>query len=759
MWKKKLKYKKKQFALIGLMLFMISLVLSTCLNFYVELMEYADFRFSNEFCPDAYVYSLGDTSYDSNFLDEAVKDNIQSISRLEGKNILVPLKHGNTTISSVTSMLCCIEDEFRKYIHPIKGECTIKDEPDDGEVWIVSTLANSYGVDVGDDIDVMYEEPVTLKVTGIYASTYAPSERLTIMASIVNQNTLNRFENEEDGAVIAVNLKNTSQESINQLAMNNPNALMTMDREMMKTYVTKIQGVVGIISAFASFVVFLASLYIIRFILKIDVQKELVSIGTYKTLGFTNKSIRDIYSRGYLFTGTISIIAGAIISAILTYILCNSATSVLGMFSLSYRTLIALIIICVVLVLILWIGLNITLRALNKITPVEILTLGKSGETEKIGRSVIKSASTPFKVTVNNLFKHKKSTLLSFVILTLSFYLMLFFGSSYYTCSNMYPNANKWVATPKFDVIVTGNVTENISKYARQNGDVKSAICGNCFNYPPINLSAYEGNSRNIDFYVFEYTSSDITGVQIGKGSFPSNKNEIAVSDLILKQTGIKIGDQVNLEKDGKTIKYIVCGSFASMESLTIYMTVDGMKLLNPNYKVGMCMIRLNDLNKFDELKNDLESNFSGITVSKDFSALKSAINAIEKMLTSIMIVLLIIFALFAIVSIINLQVLSISNKKKQYGIMKSMGFDNKYIMRQNMYEIFIEMIIGLILGLIMHKLFSAKLFKILIIDAMSDSKLFNFAFIGFVVLVVCAVVYFVTKNICKVTPLYLMED
>jgi putative ABC transport system permease protein len=760
MWRKKINHKKKQFTLVGIMFGIIAMVLCACTIFLIELNVYADFRFSETYCPDAYVYSLHNISMESNFPKEEVAENIREVAVLDGKSISVPLYFHGENISSITSMFCSLDDEaFLKYITPLEGDVSQKKEPGDGEVWIVSTLASSYNIQIGDTIFVMYDEPVSLRVSGIYSSTYAPSERLTIMVNIVNEATLQHFEYDMDGCVIAVNLKDASEEKVNQLAMGNPSALITMSRAGLKRYITQIGGVVGMVSAAAALIVFIASLLIIRFIINIDIKKEFNSIGIYQSLGYTNKDIISIYTKGYLFVGGISIAIGILLSTVIAYYLCNETTKILGIFGLSKATIFVCIVCFVLLMLILWRGVHSALKKIQNITPVDVLCAGQSSGEFKIGKSVIKQAKSPFETAVNDIFRHKKTSTLTLIILSTTFFLLLFFSASYYSCSRIYEDANIWVACPKFNAIVTGSVSEEISEYVRNRNDAKSAICGNCFYYPAVTLPQYTGNSRNVDFYVFEDTAQDITGVTIKKGKNPELKNEVAISEILLKQLGLEIGDNLIVERGETKVWYEICGSFASMESLTIYMTMDALRQIQPEYVPGMCYIMLKEGTDYVQFKKDLEQKFTGISVDCEWSALRYAMKAIEGMLTNVMMVLLIVFMVFAIVGVINILALTINNKKRQYGIMKALGFKESYIVKQNLWYAMIMNIVSLIIALILHGCLSKSIFAMIVINALSNSLRMNISLLGMIILIILWIIYGISKIASKTTPLSLMEE
>ena len=151
----------------------------------------------------------------------------------------------------------------------------------------------------------------------------------------------------------------------------------------------------------------------------------------------------------------------------------------------------------------------------------------------------------------------------------------------------------------------------------------------------------------------------------------------------------MKIGSYLKIGIGNGTEKeFLITGTFLSMEGKVIMMNVDAMKSIDSKYEPDNCFITLNDKNDFGEFKNDIVSKYNDVDVNEEWTALKSAVTSIESMLSNIMKIMLIIFIIFAVMSIINILSLTISGKRKEYGILKSLGFSTRYIISQNLCHI-----------------------------------------------------------------------
>lgn len=758
MWLKKLKQKKKQFFFVGIMLVAIAVVFCTCICFTLELRTYANNRFSEEYCPDAYVYSKGDLDQTDNF--SSVSSNIESVSSIKGKYISGSMKHNSTSISSIINMVCTLNDDnFKKYIQIVDGDMSAS-MPGDEEIWIPKTLASSYNIKIGDALTVNYDIPIKLKVTGIYTSTFAPSERLTIIANIVNNKTLEKFVSEPDAGIFALNLYNKSEDKITELSTGNPYSLQTFSRAKVSNYITGISGVVGGVSAVAALFVFFAALFIIRFIINNDLQKEFRSIGIYKSLGYSSKTIIRIYIKAYILIAGIAITMGSLMALLLAYNLGQSTTEVLGGFKLTKTSAMVCIGSIILLIMLLWSGAMLSLRKIKKITPVQALSAVQDFGKEKFTHSVIKNAKTPLAMEINSIFKYKKSSIVTVLVLTISMYLILFFTSSYYTCSNIYKDANKWIASPKFNSIITGNITNDVVKSVKNSDYAQSEMCGNIFYYPPATLPQYSGNPRNIEFIVLDNLNEDVTGIKMKVGFSPIHKDEIAVSKGLLSELNMQIGDYLKIGITNKQEKeFLISGTFDSMEEQSIMMSVDEMKGLDQSYQPGYCFVTLKNSNDFKDFEKYIEENHTDIDVTQEFVALKSAMVAIENMLTSIMKVMLIVFIVFAVVSIVNVLALTISGKKRRYGILRSLGFTSRYMIAQNLCYIFILLGVSTVVAIILHLILSKSIFALVVIDVMTDSIALSTILVSATALLIIGVTVLLSLPIRKITPVDLMED
>lgn len=302
------------------------------------------------------------------------------------------------------------------------------------------------------------------------------------------------------------------------------------------------------------------------------------------------------------------------------------------------------------------------------------------------------------------------------------------------------------------------------------------------------------------------------------EGRFPEHDNEIMLTNMYAKISGFKTGDSVTLEYLNVKRKYIISGLVTSSTNggLNLYITDDGIKRIIPTYKPDTIEIYLNDGVDPDEFRYTLTDKYgrsiadvaqdsglggtyeeriraeaekkiavlmatcgvnhveyaiqSGDTVIKgnsDGFVIKSVMNIrniLETQLGGISIALTILTTVFMILSAFVVMIIlfilmesCIRKQRREFGIMKGMGYTSRELMLQLAFRIMPAALFSVITG----SLISAAAVKLLtgyigrinvhLIGIVSlDAVLLLFCF-------VCA--YFGARKIKKISVCELMAE
>lgn len=112
-----------------------------------------------------------------------------------------------------------------------------------------------------------------------------------------------------------------------------------------------------------------------------------------------------------------------------------------------------------------------------------------------------------------------------------------------------------------------------------------------------------------------------------------------------------------------------------------------------------------------------------------------------------------------SIIIVVIILMIENTNKRRQFGIMKAMGFRASYMISRNLFMYGIYGLIGVIIALSIHISFSNKLLTLVLINAFEDSYLYLAEFIIGFLLLLLITVYIMGIKIKSIKPVELMEN
>ena len=201
----------------------------------------------------------------------------------------------------------------------------------------------------------------------------------------------------------------------------------------------------------------------------------------------------------------------------------------------------------------------------------------------------------------------------------------------------------------------------------------------------------------------------------IYEGRFPKYDNEIAIGAKYAKEKGLKVGNEIEITANGKTEKYLISG----LTQITNYLGRDALMVREGYERLGILTnvsyyINLAEGVDIDSFNAEIKEKFSGnvnTTVNID-STIDSTAKVYVSLITIIVIAILVLSAIIIAFVLYLLVRTMLNNKKRDYGILKSLGFTTGQLIMQTalsfMPAIIISTVIGLVVsGLIMNPILS----------------------------------------------------
>lgn len=522
-------------------------------------------------------------------------------------------------------------------------------------------------------------------------------------------------------------------------------------------------SIIGGIGLITAVILVIMLILILRSNIKNNILKEYKSIGIYKAMGYSSKKIKRIYMYGYEVISMVSSLVGIVIALPIVSYICNIAFKNVGTYKIDINAIAISLVIFIIFNLIVYFNVNRVLKCVNKIKPVEAINIGVTSSKKKLKKSLIKNNSSSIAMAINDMYKYKGSNLITLLVFILVFYISTFFLNIAYSMNNLEDNYYQIFGTAKADITIAApsdieNSIEEVKEYLDKDNRINDYYLWDVVaqGRVALDIEKYEITGGMLMATIYnKFNEEDFSIVQ---GVNPRNKNEVALSTAIMQTNKLSLGDYINIKIDDKEKEFLIVGSFASMMSSgqTLRLTSDIFEDLIGN----VAFVNLNNIEDYNSLKEDLNKKFDGITVEKVYSPLKDAASQVVETSVPISIVLLVGALIFGIFNIINILIINNIDNRKNYGIMKSLGFTSRYIKNRNNFRIMILAVVGGLVGTILTILTSSGASKMAMGFDISKINLnMTLVLVAITFILIMITLHICNKSINKISTVELIKE
>lgn len=773
MWFKKLKKKKLQCLLIGTLLFLTSLIFASSLSMITSIKGYVDKYYSNDKFYDLILF---------NSKKAATNDILQwckSSSDVKDVKVIDAYTSGNDIYLNGKNLKLALYDiipleDMEKLPYGInKINSLDKDNyPKEGEVWLTQLLADNFKIALGDRLTIKTKDKdINLKVASLINDSLQPASTSSQIIFYTNKTSAEELSSFTKAPLVLIDTiegvkASNVQKDLDKAVKGGGYAF---DKDSLIVSATTVSSTVGGICILASLLVFIVSVLLIRFILWNNILKEYKSIGIYKALGFSKREILKFYIMGYSLTAIIGSTLGALLSIPTINFTASKVLKYIGKFdgvNINYSVIFATIFIFSLVTII---NLYFVIRRTNKISPVEALRTGVTSSRKKLTKSLIKNTTSPLALAVNDIFKYKKVSFFITLSLTLAFTLVLLFGNLNVSISKMKENTNIWFGFPKSNITISaplvasaGSLKDALDE-VKSDDRVKNYVYGSIgFTNVELDTKKYPIKSPFYDVFVLNSYNSDL-GFSSIEGHNPEKYNEVAVTLKILKEAALSVGDYIELSINNKKNTYLITGSYNSMMSNGY-----GIRMLNsaiekemPEFIGSELFVNLKDTSQIEGFKKDINDKFANLDASDIHPLIEYSIQSIPGTILPMSYLLMVVFVAFSIITILNIIIMNMRDNKRNFGIMKALGFTSKDIGLRYLYRILILTLTSTIVAVILN----LTVAKPMIASAISNLDVLMIS-IGTMAILLTAMIFLVIlitliccRNIKNTKPTELIEE
>lgn len=190
----------------------------------------------------------------------------------------------------------------------------------------------------------------------------------------------------------------------------------------------------------------------------------------------------------------------------------------------------------------------------------------------------------------------------------------------------------------------------------------------------------------------------------ISFGRAPKYDNEIAIAVKYAKEEGLAIGNEIAITSEGKEARYIISGFTQISNNLgkDCLLTRSGYERIG---KLQHCSYYLNlsegtDIEAFHlEVKEWFDSK---INVTINVAATIQGVASVYVSLMTVIVMAVLLLSLIVITFVLYLLVRTLlGNKKREYGILKALGFTTRQLILQTAFSFLPTMIVSTIVGIV----------------------------------------------------------
>ncbi len=573
-------------------------------------------------------------------------------------------------------------------------------------------LYKSNDYSIGKTIEITIgSHPVTYTVCGFFNSVMMGSHNCALTQILLTQDQYAELEESNyayQTTLCSVRLnekaKNLTYEAkIKAIVSENfPNTQMASncyDIVTQSRYIS--QGICSaIMSVMAFFVLMIALVVIISNIINY-IQVNIKNLGALKAVGYTSRQLVCSLLLQFLGLTFLAALAGAALSYALFPAINITMIAQTGIPYTIHFLLLPLLISLVILdgavVLSVWLSA----RKIKKIEPIVALRSGIQTHNFKRNRIPLEKTKVPLnfalalKTTLSGV-KHNITVCITMLVLSL---IVVFSGlMTENMLVDMMPFLNLIVGeTADSAINVQTEIEDDFLEVLKSDSRTEKVYL-----YNSLNVS-HVGGVELMATLCDDFSKVNNQSV-VFKGRFPKYDNEIAIAAKYAKEKGFRVGDEIEITANGKTEKYLISGFTQITNNLgrDCLLTRQGYERLGALQSVTY-YINLVEGTDIDTFNEEMKGNFSGSVngLINVLATIEGAGSVYVSLMTIIVIAILVISVILITFVLYLLVRTMLTNKMRDYGILKSLGFTTKQLIVQTALTFMPAIILSTVVGII----------------------------------------------------------
>lgn len=690
--KKDIKRKKTMNVILLLFVILSAMFAASSVNNIVTVMNGIDYFFDKAGMTDFYYATQGAEAEKT--VEQFLKDN-KNVSDYGSEQVLFissdNVKRGNKKVYDFSNIgiLMSADDMCIKLFDENNEQLKTVEK---GKIYISGAIMRRAELETGDKIKVTTDNVTNeFEFAGYIKDALLGSQMMNNPRFIISGEDFKDYADDEilgvynTGRLFYIN--SSDQKAFEQDSAEIADGLLFNFTNSMARMTYMMDMLIAAILLVLSAGLIVVSFVVLRFTIGFTISEEFREIGVMKAVGLRNSSIRSLYLVKYAGIAVVGAVIGYFASIPFGNMLLSSVSRdmVLG----NDNSVLIGIVCCIAVVLIVMLFCWSCTRKIKKLSPIDAVRNGQTGERfKKRGvMSLHKSrlGSTGFMV-LNDILSAPKQFGMITLIFTISTLIAMILSV---TASTLKSDSLLYLLTvEESDVYINDtargmNVIGGVESIEETNREIEQILEEN--DMPgDVHLEAwyklpveFDGKTNTMTF--IHCKDTDTTAYEYSEGKAPMYENEIALTKIAADKIGCKLGDTVKITVNGRQEEFVLTAYFQCFNNLgnlgRLHQDVD---LSNDTISsVFAYQIKFDDEpdknvinDRIEQLKDifDTENVFDSTGFVNDCMGVADTMNTVSQL---VLILSLIIIILISVL----MERSFITREKSEIALMKAIGF------------------------------------------------------------------------------------
>ncbi len=571
-------------------------------------------------------------------------------------------------------------------------------------------LYKSDDVAIGKTIEVSIgSNKISYTVCGFFNSIMAGSHNCTMCSLLLTKDKYEELKESgyaPQSTLCSIRIKDTSESEDYEAALKNavssqyPSIRAVSNSYSLVSQSRYISQMIcsGVMSAMAFFILLIALVVISSNIINY-IQENMQNLGALKAVGYTSRQLTGSLQLQFLGLSMIFATAGIGLSySVFPFVntMMSSQTGIpYTVHFLPLPLLFTLLILCGAVAFVVWLSS----RRIKKVEPIVALRQGVRTHNFKRNPIPLEYTKAPLpaalalKTTFSSM-KHNITVCITMLVLSL---VLVFSGlMTENVIVDMTPFLNL-IAGEMSDSCINVNAESEEKFLQEMNGDPRVE---KVYLYHSIEVRHVDGLGLTATI-CDDFSKTDNQNV-VFEGRFPKYDNEIALAAKYAREKNLRIGDEITITIDGIEAAYLISGFTQISNNLgkDCLLTRAGYERLSSLQNTSY-YLHLAEGIDIDAFHSDVKEQFGNeINATINVAATIEGVAPVYVSLMTVIVIAILILSAIVITFVLYLLVRTmLGNKRRDYGILKALGFTTRQLIWQTALAFMPAMILSTIAG------------------------------------------------------------